>query len=330
MELRNSALSIFKLGLQQLIKLLDMSKLAAIQRYLLVISRIRNSHYPSKADLVDYIKEELPLRVDTLNDGYSPRTFERDLTDIRLNLGISIVYDSYKKGYYIPKDSDETTSPDNLEAVLEPFYILNSIQADTGLQKVVYPEKHYPKGLEHLRPLIKAAKKHQKVQFDYSKYHLDQPETRIVEPYALKQARGRWYLMGFDSSKNDGILKSFGLDRIGGLVDLQNEFMPKDININEVFASSFGIMTYTHLPVEDIVLEFDAMDGHYLKSIPLHHSQKILEDTPTKFVISVRLRITHDFLMEIISRGFSLKVISPPLLKEKVREIFEKAAKNNR
>lgn len=307
-----------------------MSKLAAIQRYLLVISRIRNSHYPSKADLVDYIKEELPLRVDTLNDGYSPRTFERDLTDIRLNLGISIVYDSYKKGYYIPKDSDETTSPDNLEAVLEPFYILNSIQADTGLQKVVYPEKHYPKGLEHLRPLIKAAKKHQKVQFDYSKYHLDQPETRIVEPYALKQARGRWYLMGFDSSKNDGILKSFGLDRIGGLVDLQNEFMPKDININEVFASSFGIMTYTHLPVEDIVLEFDAMDGHYLKSIPLHHSQKILEDTPTKFVISVRLRITHDFLMEIISRGFSLKVISPPLLKEKVREIFEKAAKNNR
>lgn len=314
-----------------------MSKLEGILRYLLIIRRIQRGDYPTKDQLIDFVNSELPAHIDTSNKGYSSRTFERDLKDIRESLGVSIdskcLGKSLKKniwGYGIVKDKYEEDNPDRFEAVLEPFYILNSIQADTGLQKVVYPEKHYPKGLEHLHPLIKATKEHRKVTFDYTKYHLDQPEIREVNPYALKQVRGRWYLLGVDASKNDDILKSFGLDRIGSLVVLQNEFKPKDININEVFSNSFGIMTYTHLPVENIVLEFDTMDGHYLKSIPLHHSQQILEDTPTKFVISVRLRITHDFLMEIISRGFSLKVISPPHLKEKVREIFEKAAKNNR
>lgn len=309
-----------------------MSKLEGILRYLLIIRRLQRGDYPTKDQLIDFVNNELSAHIGTSNKKYSIRTFERDLKDIRESLDISIKYkkSGTVRGYYISEDIDEVSDPNNIEAILEPFYILNSIQADNGLQKVVYPEKHYPKGLEHLYPLIKAAKEHCKVQFDYTKYHLDQPEEREVTPYALKQARGRWYLLGVDASKNDGILKSFGLDRIGALIVHQNKYKPKDIDINEVFSNSFGIMTYTHLPVEDIVLEFDTMDGHYLKSIPLHHSQQILEDTPTKFVISVRLRITHDFLMEIISRGFSLKVISPPHLKEKVREIFEKAVKNNR
>ena len=317
--------------------LLDMTKLEGILRYLLIIRRIQRGDYPTKDQLIDFVNSELPAHIDTSNKGYSSRTFERDLKDIRDSLGVSIESKCLGKklkkniwGYGIVKDKYDVDDPDRFEAILEPFYILNSIQADTGLQKVVYPEKHYPKGLEHLYPLIKAAKEHRKVEFVYTKYHLAPPEIRMVNPYALKQARGRWYLMGFDSSKNDGILKSFGLDRIGELIVLQNEFKPKDIDINEKFSNSFGIMTYYHLPVEDIVLEFDAMDGHYLKSVPLHHSQKVIEDTPHKFAVSLKLRVTHDFLMEIISRGFSLKVISPPHLKETVREIFEKAARNNR
>jgi Predicted transcriptional regulator len=308
-----------------------MSKLEGILRYLLIIRRLQRGDYPTKDQLIKFVNSELSAHIDTSNKEYSTRTFERDLKDIRESLDISIQYkkSGTVRGYYISEVKDEVADPYNIETILEPFYILNSIQADTGLQKVVYPEKHYPKGLEHLYPLIKAAKEHCKVQFDYTKYHLAQPETREVDPYALKQARGRWYLMGFDSCKDDGILKSFGLDRIGGLIVHQNKYKPKDIDINEKFANSFGIMTYYHLPVEDIVLEFDAMDGHYLKSVPLHHSQQVIEDTPSKFVISVRLRITHDFLMEIISRGFSLKVISPPHLKEQVKGIFENAIKNN-
>jgi predicted DNA-binding transcriptional regulator YafY len=68
----------------------------------------------------------------------------------------------------------------------------------------------------------------------------------------------------------------------------------------------------------------------YLKSLPLHPSQEVLHDSEDEFRIKLRLRITPDFIMEILSRGWSLKVIQPDSLRERVCEICRSAMERNR
>ena len=44
-------------------------------------------------------------------------------------------------------------------------------------------------------------------------------KTRIVHPLALKESRYRWYLVALD--EKDSVIKSFALDRISNIINLQ-------------------------------------------------------------------------------------------------------------
>jgi predicted DNA-binding transcriptional regulator YafY len=140
--------------------------------------------------------------------------------------------------------------------------------------------------------------------------------------------RGRWYLAARSVGLND--LKSYGLDRIS-LFEITDGTFRKDTSINlpEKFRDSFGIYSSDEYPVEDVVLSFDAEDGNYLKSLPLHASQEIIKDDGNEFVIRLHLKITLDFIMEILSRSWSLKVIQPASLRRQVCDIYNQALKRN-
>ncbi|MCW3789598.1 WYL domain-containing protein [Plebeiibacterium sediminum] len=52
---------------------------------------------------------------------------------------------------------------------------------------------------------------------------------------------------------------------------------------------------------EIIILKFTAKQGKYIKSLPLHHTQTILEEKDNSLTIKLKLHITHDFIMELLS-----------------------------
>ena len=84
-------------------------------------------------------------------------------------------------------------------------------------------------------------------------------------------------------------------------------------------------------PVEEIILHYDALDGAFLKTLPLHGSQEILTDDPEDGLkIRLHLRITNDFVMELLSRSRSLEVIAPEHLRRRIREIYEAALDRNK
>ncbi|SDC96593.1 helix-turn-helix transcriptional regulator [Williamwhitmania taraxaci] len=303
-----------------------MSSLSQIQRYLFVIRRVRRGGYPSLSEIREHVERECTSH-GLSKVHFSERTVERTISEIKSGLDTSIEYSRARNGYFIP--DDEGDNHDDIERVLESFDILNALQADHGFGNTVLTEPYRPLGTEHLFTLLRAAKQHFVVEFTYDKFDDSEAVKREITPYAVRQVRGRWYLIGFETKSND-VLKSFGLDRISDLAVQKKQFTRVEIDIKTRFHDSFGIMVYDHFPVEDVVLEFDSLDGSYLKSLPLHHSQQILEDNSERFVVSVHLRITHDFLMEISSRCSSLKVISPESLRIKVVELFEKAVNRNK
>ena len=146
-------------------------------------------------------------------------------------------------------------------------------------------------------------------------------------PHYLKESNQRWYLLAYDGA----VMKTFGVDRIRSLDVLEDKMFERntDINVADLFRDCYGLWNDPSMPVEDIELRYDALDGRFVKSAPIHHSQRILADTPDELRISLRLRITNDFVMELLSRSRSLEVIKPQHLRERIRHVYEEALKRN-
>jgi hypothetical protein len=52
-----------------------------------------------------------------------------------------------------------------------------------------------------------------------------------------------------------------------------------------------------------MTLSFDDYQGKYIKSLPLHESQQTISDSENELQIKLKLYITHDFIMELLSYG---------------------------
>ena len=139
-------------------------------------------------------------------------------------MGISIEYSRSENGYYIPEDEDQIS---DIERILEQYDLMTSLHAREELSSIVFPERRKPRGTEFLTPLIHAIKRSLIVEFTYVKFNNSVSRSRSVMPYALKEGRGRWYLLAIEIGENvrhAGVIKSWGLDRIR---DLNNSPCPR-------------------------------------------------------------------------------------------------------
>lgn len=300
-----------------------MSRIHHLIRNILIIYKIKNNKYINFNELTAYLEKELRFR-DIYDTGLSRRTIQRDIQNIRTEFGIDIEYCRRNQGYYI----ENTSIRSDTERFLDSIDLFSSLNSETGIPDFVLAEKHRPMGTQHLYSLVYAIKNSFRISFLYRKFGSDEFSLRELEPYAVKECRGRWYLIGRTKGLID--LKTYGLDRIDNLV-ISDETFPKDntIDVPEKFRYSYGIYSSDEYPVEDVILSFDARDGSYLKSLPLHHSQEVITDNKDEFVIRLRLKITLDFIMELMSRSWSLKVIEPLSLREQIHSICKSALERN-
>lgn len=300
------------------------SRTEGLQRLLVIINKLKGKkRYIPARELKRYIAEAMEMRG---YSGKSGRTLERDIDDIQSLFGITIAYAKREQGYYI-KEEDENI-PERYGQLLQNFDLLNALEGDTNLRTYVLAEHHRPLPSECLPMLISAIKHTHPVVFRYTLVRQgDKVEEKKVLPHYLKESNQRWYLLAYEGD----VLKTFGVDRIRDLRICASETFKRnmDINVDELFRDCYGIWNQPDIPVEDVELKYDALDGKFLKSVPLHHSQQVLVDNANEFRIKVRLRITNDFVMELLSRSRSLEVVSPLHLRERVRKIYEEALKRN-
>lgn len=297
-------------------------RLEGLQRMLVIVNKLKESHsYITVEELERYVTLRMEERGYT---GVNLRTLQRDLQDIASLFGIRIKHEH--GGYHIIEEDEQEWN--RYEELLLNFDLLNALEGDSTLASYVLPEHHRPQHSEWLASLIGAIKRSHPVEFQYVLVrHDDQQVKKKVLPHFLKESNQRWYLLAYEGDT----LKTFGVDRIRDLHVLDNEHFRRDtsIDVQALFRDCYGIWDQTDIPVEDIELRYDALDGKFLKSVPLHHSQVILSDTPEEFRIALHLRITNDFVMELLSRSRSLEVIRPLHLRERIRSIYEAALRRN-
>jgi len=162
------------------------------------------------------------------------------------------------------------------------------------------------------------------IQIDYQKFCQTAHSTRQVEPYLLKEDRHRWYVIG--RTVSNGKITTYALDRINELIVLEKRFTPIIFDFKEYFKYSFGITVPEADPIE-VVLSFNQLEGFYVKTLPIHPSQKILIDTDTEFQISVTVKPSWEFYEKILGYGGTVRVFSPQSVIENLKSIAVKILK---
>lgn len=96
-----------------------------------------------------------------------------------------------------------------------------------------------------------------------------------------------------------------------------------DFDAENFVKDSFGIV-FTQADPHDVLIRANTRRAKYMRALPLHHSQREeIHDSFSDF--HYRLRLTPDFVQEILSLGPDVKVISPPELKAMVTEALRSA-----
>lgn len=296
-----------------------MSKRETVSRWNLIIKKLRR--HPCKySEIAQYLADESELQ------GYdyitTVRTFQRDLEDIRSIYNIDVRYDYSRKVYNI----DYEDQMDVTCRILEAFDIFNSLNIADRLSNYLHFEKRRSLGTEHMYGLLHAIKNRIQVTFSYQKYWDDEASARRVEPLALKEHKDRWYVIA--KELNDDVIKSFALDRLTNLEISKIRYVAVEFNIEDYFKHCFGIIRPLDEKPEEVLLSFDSHQAKYIKSLPLHESQKIISENENETVIKLNVYLTHDFLMEILSYGETVKILKPQILIDELKSSFAAALKH--
>jgi predicted DNA-binding transcriptional regulator YafY len=243
---------------------------------------------------------------------------QRDLKTIREMCFIEIKYSRTQNGYFIDKDSEldfkewiqlfEVFSRANVisQILLKTAGSIEFIDFDTPVfnsQEQLFPD------------LLKAIIEKRKIEFRYLRYWEEKTETITLEPQLLKEYLNRWYVVGTNS---EGEFRSYGLERIEKFEITANTFRPKVKNPKGLFSEVIGL--YSENEREKVILSYQVFQGKYIKSQPLHPTQKILIDDENELRIELYVRPNYELEEQILKQGERVQVMEPKWLREVIKE----------
>jgi predicted DNA-binding transcriptional regulator YafY len=180
-------------------------------------------------------------------------------------------------------------------------------------------------GSEFLSIIVQAIEEGICVEFDYKKYGDVSEKKRIVAPYLLKEYKNRWYILGVAS--NSGKVQTFALDRISAMIlNAQDPKRLVTFDPAHYFKYAFGITT-PDKKVERIILEFSASQAPYIKSLPIHPTQKIMQETSKFLQIQIEVIPSYELFEFILGKTPEVRVISPSGIAKTIKNALEKGIK---
>jgi predicted DNA-binding transcriptional regulator YafY len=242
-------------------------------------------------------------------------SFNRHRDAILDMFGIIIDCETRTYKYYI--SNKEVLSDDSIERWLFSTLTVHGVLADSAAVKERLVLENAPAGVEYLDIIIRAIRTNHRLRIGYKKFEAEGYE-KMVCPYALKLFRQRWYLLALNDEDQ---IRIYALDRITMLEQTDEIFeMPVNFSAQAYFSEYFGVLT-NDTPLAHVIVRAHKWMPNYLRTLPLHHSQRELESTPDYTDFSFDIRPTSDFLGELLRHSDGIEVLQPLDLREEMRKI---------
>ena len=292
-------------------------------------------------DLVDECNKAL-RRID--KPDVSKRTIQNDINILEADYGIELdeklkqgkkrLYRYVDTNYSIPLfriNDEERHKLQDAIRVLEyfegdPMYdwartllmqIEGGLFTDESTPVVSFQSNPDLKGIELFGKLLQAILKKRVLKIEYAPFGKDSYSERIY-PYHLKQFNDRWYLIaqavGYDTYAH------YALDRIESFEELSLKYKEAEIDFEDYFDDVIGVTVPERLEPVDVVLRVSNNRYNYIKTKPLHLSQRVVSEERNHTTISINVKINNELIALLLSFGPDVEVISPTVLKEEMKK----------
>ena len=238
------------------------------------------------------------------------RTFIR-MKDNILNLfDIKIGYDRKDKKYYIENDISRCNK--NTQFLLSAFAVNQMLSENRDLADRILLEDT-PTGSNIFLPEITTAMlENRRLSITYQSYEMQTAREFEIEPYALRYFGRRWYVLAHTDFHNS--LRLYALDRMKDVKISDKLFkLPTDFSADDYFSRYFGVIV-TDGKAENIQLKTSDTRAKYLRSLPLHRSQKEIAAN----LFELHLVPTDDFINALRAMGAEVEIVSPDWLRKRL------------
>ncbi|MBQ6083024.1 MAG: WYL domain-containing protein [Bacteroidales bacterium] len=266
-------------------------------------------------------------RYDLLSEGerYPKRTFEQHKEEIQETFNVVICCDRKTNRYYI-NDREELRNQNLVLLWLINTFNLNNIIGQSKSLKNRIGLEDIPAGQDALIDIIDLMNNSCTFDMEYQKFYSEEKTLyHNMEPYGVQIFQRRWYVLA--RNPENGTLHTFALDRITCLKKNDVKFkMPSDFSITDFFNGCYGIIK-DETPIQRVILKSNHFQAQYLKTLPLHHSQKIVSDDTDYTVFSYYICPTLDFKQKVLSYMSNIEVLEPASFRLDIQNEIEKMRK---
>ena len=324
-----------------------MVKKNAIMRYKILDSLLSNrNRYYSIMELLAKVNEALEL------DGMEPvsrRCIEKDLNTLECapyEAAIERVWYHGKKciryaeeGFSIftkkLTEEEENLLSEVLNTIgqfdgLDTFEWLDSLKKRLDIKEhrriIQFDSNPYFEGRNLIGSLFTAISNKQVLALKYHTFKDPQVKEVVVYPYLLKEYNNRWFLI---VGVEDGTILNFALDRIDDFKPMPHiDYIEPDEDLESRFDDIVGVTLFKDKPTEDILLWVNEEGFQYVKTKPLHGSQRDVKGEEDKTMREkypalqggrfFRLQCILNYELEqlLMSKMNQLVVLEPATLKD--------------
>ena len=102
---------------------------------------------------------------------------------------------------------------------------------------------------------------------------------------------------------------------------------PAKFNAGEFFGKYFGVILDDRKP-SPVKIKVVSDQVRYIDSLPLHDTQKLIEETSEYGIFEYYLVPTYDFRQELLSHGPDVEVLEPEELRDEIKADIAQMYKN--
>ena len=269
----------------------------------------------------------------------SKRAIQKDIADMEMEYGIRLnedfkrgrkrLYRYYDTSYTLPQFKMDDGDRFKIQAavnVLENYEgepVLDwartlLMQIESGLfgsdssSVVSFQSNPDLKGISLFGDILRAIINKKVLKLTYAPFGKDSFTERIY-PYYLKQFNDRWYLIaqavGYDTFAN------YALDRIESFEEIDMPYKESEVDFEEYFDDVIGVTVPERDEPVDVILSVSNSRYNYIKTKPLHLTQRKLGEDNGYTRISINVKINRELIALLLSFGSDVEVLSPASLR---------------
>lgn len=244
------------------------------------------------------------------------RTFHTWIHEIADMFGLDIQCQRVGGYLYYIENADEIREGGLRNWLLNTISTSNLLMENRQLKDRILLES-IPSGQDFLATVMEAMKKNRLLEITYKGFGKNHESTFPVAPYCVKLFRQRWYMVG--NSVYEDKIRIYSLDRIQEAQLSEETFKyPAKFSPEKFFKGCFGIIRDSDCMIETVKLKVCAYQADYLRSLPMHPSQKETEHNADYSIFTLQVRPTFDFIQELLWNGDAIEVLEPQWLREDI------------